>query len=66
MTTEGNAMKRIRHRLGHWLLRDAPDIHHVSAAVSGGTVQVYMDGKALHDTLLRLKRERGGGSLGLS
>jgi hypothetical protein len=53
-------MKRIRHRLGRWLLRDAPRPE-IRLLVSdpGGT-------EAIHKMLLKLKRERGGGSLGLS
>jgi hypothetical protein len=52
-------MKRIRHRLGRWLLRDVPRPE----------VQIVVDDAIAGDiekALLRLRRRRGGGSLGLS
>lgn len=54
-------MKRLRHRLGHWLLRDEPKPR----------VEVYLNAsdtsaKEIHRMLLRLKRDRGNGELWLS
>jgi hypothetical protein len=52
-------MKRIRHRLGRWLLRDAPkpEVRIVGADTSASDI---------HRLLLSYKNSRGGGSLGLS
>ena len=55
-------MRAARHALGRWLLRDAPkpEVKFKIDAFDPGSVA------AIHKMLLKYKRERGGGSLGLS
>lgn len=60
--------RRLRHRLGRWLLRDAPPpkLNIVGTDPGRHEMLIKIDGAALRAALLKRKRERGGGSLGLS
>jgi|GEM_PF-6960993 hypothetical protein len=55
-------MKRLRHSLGRWLLRDdrPATVNFDFATIDPGGAE------AIRKMLVRLKRERGGKDLGLS
>jgi len=62
--------RRLRHRLGRWLLRDSTQsvvpFRIIGRDPSADEMLRNIDGAAIHAALVKHKRERGGGSLGLS